>query len=182
MKHLDDPLLIDLRRWGWHEANRYNPYPKARDEDPTPDDHPLARARHEAPGTRERAAKLLAGRDGRSRRATVGAAAGVKGMHTVPKWSSDPVRCKQTPGTGWSAAIDRGIPVEYRWVVEALANLRRTQPTREVVVRTEFTVAASQAAKARIASDESGRRVSRWQYRRELALGLAFLSGMRPSM
>lgn len=177
-----DALILELQRWAYHQAMRYRPYPRsvaAVDEPAEPDEHPLARARQFAPGTRERAAKLLQGRDGRSRRMTVGAAIG---MEIVPTWSSDPIRCKESRGGGGSgsSAVDHGIPPEYRWVDEALARLKRTAPVRAIVLRTEFTVNASQLTKARIAAEDYGGSLSKWQYRRELALGLAFMEGQRP--
>lgn len=165
---------LELQRWGAFQSQRYQ-------RDKTPDDalgsHPLSRAREFAPGTRERAAKLLASRDGRSRRLIHGHAAGI-GM--APAWSTDPIPCNETRTPGPPLAqFDRGLPAESQWVERALIALGRTHPVRATVVRKEFLVSASQAVKARMVSEETGVGVSRWQYRRELALGLAFMEGQR---
>lgn len=173
-----EPLKLVLQRWGYYQATRYLPYPRRNDEAPTPDEHPLARAKEFAPGTRERAAKLLLGRDGRSRRQAVGAAIG---MAIVPKWSSDPIPCKEGKGGGRGgfSSIDRGPLPEYQWIDDALIRLRRKMPVHEIVVRTEFTVNASQLVKARIAAEEYGGHLSKSQYRRCLALGLSYLEALR---
>lgn len=173
-----DALVRDLQAWAFHRDMRHRPYaPAANDDEAAPDEHPIARARQFAPGTRAAAAKLLMGRDGHSRRMTMGAAAGIA---IVPTWACDPVPCKDDgPRYGGSSAIDRGIPPEYAWIDKALITLSRTQPLQAIVVRTEFTVNASQRVRARIAAEEYGGRLSAWQYRRVLALGLSFLDGQR---
>lgn len=172
-------VRLELQRWGEHQAQRYVT-PKASEDGPGP--HPLSRARDFAPGTRERAARLLAGRDGRSRRLVMGAAAGIRAangsVRISPQWASDPVPCKETRTPGPSmASFDRGLPAEYRWVEQAFTRLQRVSPVQAAAVRIEFTVPASQGTKARLVSEETGVGVSRWQYRRALALGIAFIEG-----
>lgn len=174
----DEALITDLRRWGEHCAARYQRPPR---EEGGPGAHPLSRAREFAPGTRARAARLLEGRDGHARR-TIMAANGsaIAGGRIAPAWATDPIPCTETRTPGPSeAAFDRGIPPEYTWVERALIELRRQWPTRVVVLEKEFTVSASQRVKARLVSQETGRTLSRWQYRRELQLGLCFLSAKR---
>lgn len=167
-------LKLDLQRWGEHQAARYSRDP---DGDDAPGSHPLARAREFAPETRERAQKLLAGRDGRGRRAIMGQAAGTG---ISPQWASDPIPCTETRTPGPPlASFDRGVPADYAWVEPMLGRLARTCPVQAKVVRTEFTMQASQRAKAQHVSREAGITVSKWQYRRYLALGLAFVNGKR---
>lgn len=175
-----EELIRDLQAWAYHQDMRHRPYARAaNDDEPTPDENPISRARQFAPGTREAAAKLLRGRDGHSRRVLMGAAAGVA---IVPTWACDPVPCKDDgPRHGGSVAIDRGIPPEYEWVQRALIDLQRTHPVRAIAVETEFTVNASQLVRARIAAEKYGGRLSKSQYRRELALGLSFLAGKQPA-
>lgn len=166
--------VIELQRWAEFQRQRYQ-----RDKAPeeAPGVHPLSRASEFAPGTRERAAKLLAGRDGRSRRLIHGKAAGIG---IAPAWATDPIPCTETRTPGPPLAqFDRGLPAESHWVERALIALGRTHPVRATVVRKEFMVSASQGVKARMVSEETGVGVSRWQYRRELALGLAFMEGQR---
>ena len=167
-------VKLELQRWGEFQADRYH-RPKPSEDGPGA--HPLARAREFAPGTRERAAKLLAGRDGRSRRAIMGAAAGTG---ISPQWASDPIPCTETrtPGPPM-ASFDKGVPADYAWVEPMLGRLARTCPVQAAVVRAEFTMQASQRAKAQHVSREAGITVSKWQYRRYLALGLAFVMGNR---
>ena len=167
-------IKLELQRWGEFQAMRYV-RPKASEDGPGT--HPLSRAREFAPETRERAARLLAGRDGRSRRQIMGANAGTG---ISPQWASDPITCTETRSPGAPvASFDRGLPPEYRWVEAGLVRLQRTCPVQAAAVRTEFTVQAGQRAKAQIVTRETGVGVSKWQYRRYLALGLAFLSGNR---
>lgn len=167
-------LTTDLKRWGEHAAVRYQ---RDKPGEDAPGAHPLDRARAFAPGTRERAAKLLAGRDGRSRREIQGKPAG---LTISPVWATDPIPCTETRTPGPPMAqFDRGIPSEYRWIERGIASLARTHPVRAAVLRYEFLVQVSQGVKARMVSEETGVGLSRWQYRRELALGLAFLDGQR---
>lgn len=169
---MTDAIKLELQRWGEFSAQRYV-RPKASEDGPGT--HPLARAREFAPETRARAAKLLAGRDGRSRRAIAGGEYGVQ-----PQWASDPIPCTETRTPGPPiASFDRGMPPEYGWVERGLVGLSRVSPVQAVVVRTEFTVPASQRVKSQIVSRESGVGVSKHQYRRYLALGLAYLSAHR---
>lgn len=174
----DEALITDLRRWGEHHAARYQ---RPRRDDGGPDTHPLSRAREFAPGTRARAARLLEGRDGHDRRAIMAANGSAIARGCIaPAWATAPIPCTETRTPGPSeAAFDRGIPPEYTWVERALIELRRQWPTRVVVLEKEFTVSASQGVKARLVSQETGRTLSRWQYRRELQLGLCFLSAKR---
>ena len=167
-------LTTELRRWGEHAAVRYQ---RDAPDESAPGAHPLDRARDFAPGTRERAAKLLAGRDGRSRRVIQGRAAG---LVVSPVWATDPIPCTETRTPGPPMAqFDRGVPPEYRWVDRAIAAISRTNPVRAAVLRYEFQVQVSQGVKARMVSEETGVGLSRWQYRRELALGLAYLDALR---
>jgi hypothetical protein len=48
---------------------------------------------------------------------------------------------------------------------------------RALIVRTEFTVSASQAVKARMVAEKYGGTLSVWQYRRELQRGVDFMGG-----
>lgn len=167
-------VKLEMQRWGEFQSQRYTRQEVSED---APGSHPLARAREFAPETRERAAKLLAGRDGRSRRTIMGAAAGTG---ISPQWASDPIPCTETRTPGPPLAqFDRGIPSDYRWIEKAITSLSRTHPVRAAVLRHEFLVKASQGVRARMVSEETGVGVSKWQYRRELALGMAYLEGQR---
>lgn len=171
-------VKLELQRWGEFQAERYV-RPKASEDGPGT--HPLARAREFAPETRERAQKLLAGRDGRARRSIMGAnGSAIAGGAMSPQWASDPIPCTETrtPGPPM-ASFDKGVPADYAWVEPMLGRLARSCPVQAAVVRAEFTMQASQRAKAQYVSREAGVTVSKWQYRRYLALGLAFVMGNR---
>jgi hypothetical protein len=177
-------LIRELHRWAAYQAQRHRPFPRASNddaEDSGPGDHPLSRARQFAPGTRENAAKLLRGRDGTSRRQAMAAVAGVQGMNAVPVWACDPVPCKESRIAGPlpMATIDHGIPAEVAWVERGLQSLRRRSPIEAIVLEVEVTVNASQLVKARIAAEKYGGHLSKWQYRRVLALALSFMEGQR---
>jgi hypothetical protein len=171
-------LRLELERWGNFQSLRFKREQRSED---APGSHPLSRAREFAPMTRAVAAKLLAGRDGRSRRALQASTAGSSLPSGIaPHWSTDPIVCKETRTPGPPIAqFDRGMPQEYRWVEHGLINLGRTSPVQAAAVRIEFTVAASQGVKARMVSEETGVGVSKWQYRRVLELGLSYLAGQR---
>lgn len=170
----NDPLTEELRRWGHAQVNRYAFSHAERGV------HVLQHARDLAPGTRERAARELVGRDGGDRRRFMGARSGVVGMHTLPTWAVSPVRASNDadrPHDNPEIAVDTGTPDELRWVDRALASMNRQYPLRALIVRTEFTVSASQAIKARMVAEQYGGALSIWQYRRELQRGVDFMGG-----
>lgn len=178
-------LIRDLQRWAAYQAQRHRPFPRASNDDDVtsedPGDHPLSRARQFAPGTRENAAKLLRGRDGQSRRQAMATAAGVRGMSAVPVWACDPVPCNESRIAGPlpMAIIDHGLPAEVQWIERGLQSLRRRSPIEAIVLEVEVTMNASQLVKARVAAEKYGGSLSKWQYRRVLALALSFMDGQR---
>lgn len=167
-----DPIIEDLRRWGIAQANRYAFSRSDRSV------HALESARDLAPGTRENALRDLVGRDGSSRRRFMAERAGDVGLNIVPTWAVDPVRSSNDadrPHDNPEIAIDVGVPDELRWVDRALASISRQSPLRALILRTEFTVSASQAVKARMVRDQYGGKLSVWQYRRELQRALDWM-------
>lgn len=165
-----------LRAWGQAEVSRYCFTRSDRSH------HMLAHAIEIAPGTRERAERDLVGRDGFDRRRLMAQGSGVQGMKAVPMWACEPIRSSNdadAPHDRPEIAVDTGIPDSLRWVERAILQLRRQSDLQAVVVRTEYTVSASQAVKARMVAEQAGIKLSKWQYRRELALGEAWLSGQQ---
>lgn len=179
-----DLLLEQLRRWGHATATRHV-RPQFAANDDAPDDHPLARARHFAPMTRQRAAARLVGRDGRSRRKYMARDLGACGVQLVPASYVDPVPSKNTRSGSLrpdqrAGAIDVGIPDDLRWIDRALAELTRQAALQAQCLREEFTGTGSQRMKAaRVAKQYAGQ-LSVWQYRRELQRGIDFLRGRAP--
>ncbi len=99
------------------------------------------------------------------------ARSGVQGMQVLPTWAVDPVRSANDadkPDDNAEIAVDTGTPDELRWVDRALASMARQYPMRALILRTEFTVSASQAVKARMVEERYGSTLSVWLYRREL--------------
>lgn len=169
-----DYLTDQLRRWGYAQANRYAFSRGARSV------HALEQARDLAPGTVENAMRDLVGRDGSDRRRFMAARSGVEGLAILPQWAVDAIRASNDAGKprdNPEIAVDIGIPDDLRWVDRALAGLARATPLRELIVRTEFTVSASQSVKARMVAEQYGGKLSVWQYRRELQRGLDFMGG-----
>lgn len=122
----------------------------------------------------------LVGRDGESRRRLMAARSGVQGMQMLPTWAVDPVRAANDadkPHDNAEIAVDMGTPDELRWVDRALASMQRQHPLRALIVRTEFTVSASQAVKARIVAEQYGGSLSVRQYRYELGKGIDWAKG-----
>lgn len=181
----EDELTKQLRRWGHAQVNRFALSRADRSV------HVLDKVRDHAPMTRERAAKELKARDGLDRRSFMGERSGVHGMNILPMWAVDPVRASNDadhPHDNREIAVDIGTPDELRWVDRALATLSRHQVAkggevvlqgqlRELIVRTEFTVSASQAVKARMVAEQYGGKLTIWQYRRELQRALDWLCG-----
>jgi hypothetical protein len=121
--------------------------------------------------TKERADRYLVGRDGTERRRFMAERSGITGMAMLPLWAVDPIRSSNDadhPHDNPEIAIDIGIPDELRWVERGLVEMGRQYPLRALVARTEYTVAASQAVKARMVAEKYGGALSVWQYRREL--------------
>ncbi len=130
--------------------------------------------------TGERALQDLVGRDGESRHRFMAARSGVQGMQILPTWAVYPIRAANDASHSQDLpeiAVDVGIPDELRWVDRAPASMTRQYPRRALIVRTEFTVSASQAVKARMVAEQYGGALSIWQYRRELQRGVDFMGG-----
>lgn len=170
----NDPLTDQLRRWGHAEVNRFALSRADRSM------HVLDKVRDHAPLTRERAARELVGRDGAERRRFMAARSGVQGMSMLPMWAVSPIRSANDadhPYDNPEIAVDTGTPDELRWVDRAMASMHRQYPLRALIVRTEFTVSASQAVKAHMVADQYGGKLSTWQYRRESQRGVDWLRG-----
>ncbi len=186
-------LVQQLRLWGVAQANRYA---LTRADRST---HALEKARDMAPGTRENALRDLVGRDGTDRRKMMAARTGVMGLSILPTWAVDPIRSTNDAGhpqDNEEIPVDMGIPDELRWIDRALSSLARQYLLRAIIVRTEYTVSASQRIKAKMACDlfveemarrmgispppqgDSGRdALTPRQYRHELAAALTWLDG-----
>lgn len=169
-----DPLTEELRRWGHAQVNRFALSRADRSA------HVLERARDMAPVTRERSLQDLVGRDGNDRRRLMAAGSGVKGLRIVPLWAADPIRAANDadrPHDNPEIAVDVGVPDELRWIDRALASMERQHPIRALIVRTEYTVSASQAVKARMVAEQYGGSLTLRQYRYELSKAVDWCRG-----
>ncbi|HSD16799.1 MAG TPA: hypothetical protein VLC71_05985 [Thermomonas sp.] len=156
-----------LRAWGIALENRFAVCKADRSI------HMLDKARDLAPGSRENAVRLLVDRDGRSRLRTMARAASTDKLKLsiLPKWSCEPVRAANDadrPHDNPEIAFDQGIPDDLRWVDAAVNSIERQNPLRALVVRTEYTVSASQKVKARMVAETYGGKFTKDMYRREL--------------
>ncbi|RRU23595.1 hypothetical protein [Stenotrophomonas sp. 278] len=170
----EDELTKQLRKWGHAQVNRFALSRADRSV------HVLDKVRDHAPMTRERAARDLVARDGAERRRFMAARSGVQGMVMLPTWAVDPVRASNDadhPHDNPEIAVDTGTPDELRWVDRALASMGRQYPLRALIVRTEFTVSASQAVKARMVAEQYGGSLTLRQYRYELGRALDLVRG-----
>lgn len=172
-----------LKHWAHYQEHRYCS-PVAPEDAPLKDEHPLARARQFAPG--KNANRAQAPRDGISRRLMMGGAAGLSNEHgdvrPVAKWFVDPIPCTETrlpAPRSPSAAVTVGSPDEYRWVDRALSALHRQNMLRALVVLEEFTGRGSQADRAKVVEAKYGGSLTKWQYRKELEKGMAFMEARR---
>ena len=169
-----DGIKESLKAWGAATVNRYC-YSRA-----DRSVHVLDQARDMAPGTAENALRALTGRDGTARRRLMAKAAGIKGLQLVPQWAAEPIRATNDacrPADLPEIAFDQGIPDHLLWLDRAISQLARQSPLREMIVRTEYTVQASQAVKARMVQEKYGGKFSKWMYRRELERAIEWLDG-----
>lgn len=176
-------LKEQLKHWGHYQEHRYCS-PVSDEDAPTRDEHPLARARQFAPG--KKADRVQIQRDGISRRMLLGGAAGLRneygGVRPVAKWFVDPVPCTETrtmAPRSPTAAVMVGSPDEYRWIDRALSDLYRQNMVRALVVLEEFTGRGSQAQRAAAVAKKLGAAFTKWQYRKELDKGMAFMEARR---
>lgn len=142
--------------------------------------HVLDKVRGHAPLTWERAMQDLVGRNGESCRRSMAARSGVQGMQILPPWAVDPVRAANDadkPHDNAEIAVDTGTPDELRCVDRALASMARQHPLRALILRTEFTVSASQSVKARVVVEKYEGALTLRQYRYELGRGLDSVRG-----
>ncbi len=72
-----------------------------------------------------------------------------------------------------------GSPDEYRWIDRALSDLYRQNMIRALVVMEEFIGRGGQAARAEAVARKAGVPLTKWQYRKELEKGMAFMEGKR---
>lgn len=197
----NDELKTQLRRWGFMTVNRY-----ARTWDgPSGGDSILVQAKDLAPGTRENAARRLAGRDGGERRRFMAEKASTQrcegcggdvgpkddacpacgmvpmgarlSLRTIPIWAVEPVRAANNASRPHEnhAVIDLGIPDDLRWIESAVASLGRQYPIRAEVLREEFCGVGTQRMKAGRVERKYGGKLSVRQYRYELSLGLEWM-------
>lgn len=169
-----DGIKESLKAWGVATVNRYC-YSR-----PERSVHVLDHARDLAPGTAEKALRVLTGRGGGDRRQLMARATGIQSMRVVPMWAVDPVRSTNDAGRPRDLpeiAFDQGIPDHLLWLDRAIAQLARQSPLREMIIRTEYTVHASQAVKARMVQEQYGGKFSKWMYRRELEKTVEWLDG-----
>jgi hypothetical protein len=78
-----------------------------------------------------------------------------------------------------TAAVMVGSPDEYRWIDRALSDLYRQNMVRALVVLEEFTGRGSQAKRAEVVARKLGGAFTKWQYRKELDKGMAFMEARR---
>lgn len=176
-------LKEQLKHWGHYQEHRFCA-PLDPEGVPSKPEHPLARAQQYAPGAKRGRALLL--RDGHDRRVLMGAAAGRVSRYgaglPVAKWAVDPIPCSETRSIGSrspSAAVMVGSPEEYRWIDRALSDLYRQNMVRALVLLEEFTGRGSQAKRAEVVAMKLGGTFTKWQYRKELEKGLAFMEARR---
>ncbi|OBU52840.1 hypothetical protein [Stenotrophomonas maltophilia] len=176
-------LKEQLKHWGHYQEHRFCA-PLAPEEASSRDEHPLARAQQFAQGTKRERRPLL--RDGHARRMLLGAGAGRVNRNgavlPVASWAVDPIPCAETRvvvSRSATAAVMVGSPDEYRWIDRALSDLYRQNMVRALVVLEEFTGRGSQAQRAAAVAKKLGAVFTKWQYRKELDKGMAFMEARR---
>lgn len=183
-----DALKEELKRWGYFTVTRYWIFVDGYG----PGDSVLAKTQDLAPGTKEKAAIELVGRDGTGRLLYMARKLGEGpepgagcGLQILPEWAVDPIRAKNNadaPRTTRPSKADHGIPDEFRWIDRALSQLWRMAPIREMVVRQEFCERGTQRMKARRVELQYGGRFTVAMYRNELRRALDFLAAKWPGV
>lgn len=139
----DDELDLLLREWG--ALSKY----EAEKREGASDFHVLQRARDFAPGTRERAAARIAGRDGRARRTMMAASLSACGVRIVRQDFVDPVRGRDDSRTITPRErVADSIPPHLRAVNAAALELYRIDTVRGLVLRQEYCGYGPQSMKA----------------------------------
>lgn len=177
MTHAEDLIARLLKDWGTATLNRYA-LPRA-----DRSTHVLQQARDLAPGTVERAARKLIGRDGGDRRRFMAARAGVDRMTIVPVWAVDPVPCANDAGRPHDnppVAVDMGIPDDLLWLERAVTQMSRQNLLRALCVREEYCGVGSQRIKAARVAERYGGKLTLRQYRYELTKARLWLSAYVP--
>lgn len=154
-----------LRAWGHATANRFALTRADRTRHVLSNLRDLPASKHKPAEERD-----LVRRDGRSRRMYMAGKLKL-GMREVPLWACDPIRAANDadrPHDNPEAAVDQGIPDDLRWIDDAVRRIERQSPLRGLVVRTEFTVSASQKRKADMVEETYGGKFTKDMYRREL--------------
>lgn len=154
-----------LRAWGHATVNRFALTRADHSRHVLSNLRDLPAAKHKPTDERE-----LVGRDGRSRRLYMASKIDC-GMRIVPLWACDPVPARNDAGRPHDnpeVAVDQGIPDDLRWVDSAIIAMERQNKLRGMVVRTEFTVSASQKVKAHMVAETYGGKFTKDMYRSEL--------------
>lgn len=139
----DETLERLLCEWG--ALSKY----EAEKREGASDFHVLQRARDFAPGTRERAAARIAGRDGRSRRTMMAAGLAACGVRIVRQDFVDPVRGRDDSRTITPRErVADSIPPHLRAVNAAALELYRIDTMRGLVLRQEYCGYGPQSMKA----------------------------------
>lgn len=174
-----DYLLEQLQAWGHATVCRY----AANREGSSIGEHILARNRDLAPGTKERAERVLVGRDGQDRRRLMAGKVGMKKLRIVPMWACDPVPARndadpprdRAPDRG--AVVDMGIPDELLWIDRAVIQMARVNLVWSLVLREEFTGRGTHSAKAQAVQRQYDGTLSVRQYRDALRRAMDWMRG-----
>lgn len=161
-----DTLLVE-----WGAQSKYD---EAKREGAT-ESHVLQRGRAYAPGTREKAAKQLVGRDGFSRRRLMARDLGACGIDAVPKSYVSPVAGKQTRKAGPMERVSDSIPPRLKAVHLAALELYRVDKLAGLALRQEYCAYGSQSTKAFRLSEATGEKVGVRVYREALARALGWM-------
>lgn len=165
------PKELELRLVEWGALAKYE---EAKSEEGT-DFHVLQRARDFAPGTRERAAVQLIGRDGGDRRRHMARDLKPCGVRVVPKDYVDPVAGKTTHKAGPRERLGDSIPERLKAVHQAAMELYRVDTLAGLALRQEYCAYGSQSRKAERVSLAMGSKIGVRVYREALAKAMGWM-------
>lgn len=165
-----------MKRWGDASVNRMTVCHADRST------HQLARVAQDKQLPKADADRPLIARSGYTRRLRMAQSVQIANVRCVPLWTCDPIPARNDAGRPRDnphIAVDIGIPDDLLWIEHAVCQMERQHPMMALIVRTEFTINASQQVKARMVAEKYGGSLTVWQYRAELDRAIAWIGGAR---
>jgi len=157
----------------WGALSKYT----AQRKEGTTDAHILERGRAFAPGTRQRAAARLVGRDGFDRRRIMAAGLASCGINIVGTNFVDPIPCNESRHVGPHQSVADSVPPHLRRINAIASDLYRADTLCGLCLRQEYCGYGTQADKAARVGVALGMAIGVRIYREALARAKGWVMG-----